>query len=112
MILAIISSFAAILCILGICELLFGVKMITLCPKKNAKKCLLIELSENDCVYQLACAVERMNWYGNIYECVIALTDNLSEKSVFDCKKSIYLKRGANVLFCNKDEIKRYFDLT
>lgn len=110
MILAILCSFSIILCVLGICEIIFSLKIIALSPKQRAQRYLLIILTKSDCFSQLACAVEKMNWYGNVYDRVIAVTDELSENELTLCKNSTYLCKKANVLFCRRCEVADLFD--
>lgn len=104
MVLAIIYSIFFIFCILGIAELLFTVKILFFGNGKKSRY-LLLFLKEDEYYSQLCCAIEKMNWYGNIYDKILAVTDYIDEAALDDCKRIAEYYNNQNVFLLNKKDI-------
>ena len=104
MVFAIIYTVLFIFCILGIAEVLFALKILFFGNGKKSRYLLLL-LKEDEYYSQLCCAIEKMNWYGNIYDKVFAVTDYIDEAAFNDCKRITEYYNNQNVLFINKKDI-------
>ena len=104
MVFAIIYTVLFIFCILGIAEVLFALKILFFGKCKKSRY-LLLFLEEDEYYSQLCCAIEKMNWYGNIYDKILAVTDYIDEVALNDCKRITEYYNNQNVLFINKKDI-------
>ena len=105
MILTFIYIIGTALLILGLCEFIFGIKLFCISPKKREQKDLIIYLDCYDCCAQIAGAVAKMNWYNNIYGRIFAITDNILDKNIEECKEILKYYKSNNVIFCKSHEL-------
>lgn len=72
---------------LGLTEFVYGMRICALAPKCLNTATVLV-LKEKEAISELEFAIFRSKWFGNRYSSfVIAITDDLSEETLSECRK-------------------------
>ena len=111
MILAFLCFLAIILCVLGLTELIFFLRLWALCPCTKANNYLTVALTKSDYYFQLVMAAEKLCWYGSgMFDGVIALTDGLSFEEITVCEKLNRDSYSSRIIFCTREELPEKID--
>jgi hypothetical protein len=87
-----------ILSVLGICEIIYILRMIINYPGIRVKGYLVITLKKEYAIKQLNYIWKKIIWFGDTYATgVIAITDYLNFDEINSCLKYAYNK---NIIFC------------
>ncbi len=90
-----------VLVVLGICELLYILKMIFFYPGVRLNNYALVVLKSNFAVKQLNYIWQKIKWLGDSYAVgIIAISDNLDENEILNCIDFIC---GKNIVLCSSN---------
>ena len=104
MIKAVLLIVAIHLAILGLAELIHGIWLILITPRRAVKSFAVIWLVDGYAEQQLRFAAEQARWLGyNYAENVIAVNSDLSEENFRNCK---YIAERNNILFCPAEDLE------
>ncbi len=97
---------AIILCLsmLGLAELLHGIKLRLASPAKRALTYSVVFLSGGDPEQQMLFAAEQRIWLGSAYsDYIIAVNTGMDEKSDSACR---YIAQKYGIHYCTPEELK------
>ena len=94
--------------LLGLSEFIFGIKLFFIKPKNCTKKDLIIILNSYDCCLEIAEAISKMNWYNDLYDRVLAVTDYITEEEHKKCKDVVMHYKSDKIVFCEKSQLIEY----
>ena len=98
MVRAIVLTILFLLAVIGICEIIYVIKMIVNYPSKKVSVYSLIVLNKGHSILQLNYIWQKFLWHGNSFACfVIALVDEIDENELIQCKDFIKQK---NIILC------------
>lgn len=111
MIIKYISAIVVIcLSLLGLAELLHGINLRIIAPRRKAITYSVVLLSGFDAEQQLTFAAEQQRWLGVAYsDYIIAVNNGLSEKSDKACR---YIAEKYGVDYCTPSELLNRIDVT
>lgn len=98
----------SLLALLGLTELIHGIRVFAVSNKRRAPTFSVVHLNNISPVQQLKYALEQFIWMGSEYaDRIIAVTDDLDEKNKELCKHI----RGADlVTFCSLDKLSEVLE--
>ena len=98
---------ALILClsVLGLAELLHGINLRFISPRKNAVTYTVAFLTDEDAEQQLIFAIQQQKWLGNVYsDYIVAVNNGLNEKSDKACR---YIAEKYGAFYLDLYELKK-----
>ena len=97
--------FIFVLAIIGICELVYILRMLLFCPNIRVQSNSMIILKKGYAIKQLNYIWQKIKWYGDDFAVsVIALTDDIDYDERLDCINFI---NGKKIILCTKDTISQ-----
>lgn len=106
MVKAFLLVFLILFAVVGICELIYILKMFLFFPGFRVKNYSLIVLKSGSALKQMDYIWQKNKWYGDSYASgVIALTDNIKEKELLECSQYV---REKNIVLCSATSISEY----
>lgn len=92
-----------IFAVMGICELIYIIKMFFYYPGIRVNNYTLVVLKSNYAIKQLTFLWQKIRWQGDGYALgIIAITDNIKTKEILICNKFIADK---NIILCNSHSL-------
>ncbi len=99
----ILFALVLIFAVIGICEIIYIIKMIISYPGIRVKNFSIIILKSKYSIKQLNYIWQKIKWYGDSYALgVIAITDALDNNEVSMCFE---FASGKNITLCRTDSI-------
>ena len=99
----ILIVFEFIFAILGLCELIHGIRLILFSSAKKNNVYSVVFLSPERAVGQIGFLSEQLCWLGSDFaDYAIALTDLLDESELSD---ALSAAEGKNITFCKTEEL-------
>ena len=103
---AFLITVTLVLAIFGLSELFHMVCYKVLKPKKDAKKILILVLTEDDAEQQLLALIEELKWQGSRYaNILVAFTGELSPEKTKICRERF---TGNGIYFTNTFDFLKY----
>lgn len=104
MVKSILFALLLIFAVIGICEIIYIIKMMIYYPGIRIKNYSVIVLKSKYSIKQLNYIWQKINWYGDSYALgVIAITDALDNNEVSMCTR---FARGKNIALCHADSLR------
>ena len=111
MILTVLYFAAIVLCVLGLTEVVFLIKLCFLAPENKTNNYLTVVLTKEDYYFQILCAVHKLKWYGSgMFDGIIALTDGLSTEELRLCERLCFENGFCRLILCKREELCRIID--
>ncbi len=97
-----VKTILLVLCIvfavLGLCEIIYFTKMFFYYPGVRSKNLIFVVLNNKYALKQLNFLWQKIKWQGDDYaNAIIAITDNIDEFEMQNCKKFVF---GKNIALC------------
>ena len=94
----VLNTIFIILVVLGICELIYSLRLFFILPKRRYYNYSLIYLKKGKAIKQLKFVIEQRRWFGDTYaEFVIAVYDDLDSLELKACSE---LVKKHDVVIC------------
>ncbi len=101
MIKTVLTIIVILFAVLGLSEFLHSLRLACFSLGPKRKTATVIVLDEDRAVEQLSYVISQSCWFGPQYsECIIAVTDSLSEETLRDCRE--YTKTSNVILVPNE----------
>lgn len=101
MVKAILLTVFVLFAVVGICEILYIIKMLFYYPGIRFNSYIIIVLKKESALKQLNYVWQKIKWHGDSFASgIIAVTDYIDDNELADCKKFIINK---NVVLCDKN---------
>lgn len=87
---ALLLIFLLLFTVLGLCDVIFTVKLFFYYPGIRTSNYTIIYLNNKYALKQLNFVWQKIKWYGDEYACgIIAITNSLNEQVISQCRKFV-----------------------